>query len=138
MMSLEYKKWLFEILFPITPTPFPFVVSAPQPPPQTLEDFPNGPGTILSKMLTKIGIHSTPNCSCRRRAMEMNTRGPDWCAENIDTIVGWLREESAKRKLPFVDFAGKLLIQRAIKVSRKNLKALEAQKALEKKESSDT
>ena len=52
----------------------------------------------------------------------MNTRGPDWCAENIDTIVGLLREESEKRKLPFVDFAGKILIQRAIKISRKSLK----------------
>jgi hypothetical protein len=34
-------------------------------------------------------------------------------------IVGWLKEEATKRKLPFVDFAGKLLIQRAIKLSRK-------------------
>jgi hypothetical protein len=57
--------------------------------------------------------------------MEMNSKGPDWCAQNIDMVVGWLREESEKRKLPFVDFAGKLLIQRAIKVSKKNLKALE-------------
>lgn len=126
MITLENKKWLFSVVAPIVSVPFPNPPLVPQPPPQTLEDFPNGPGTILSKMLSKIGINSTPNCSCRRRAMEMNNRGPEWCAENIDTIVGWLREESEKRKLPFVDFAGKLLIQRAIKVSRKNLK-LEAQ-----------
>jgi hypothetical protein len=126
MLTLENKKWLIEVAAPITPVQKPHLPFVPQPPALTLEDFPNGPGTILSKMLSKIGIHSTPNCSCRRRAMEMNTRGPDWCAENMDTIVGWLREESEKRKLPFVDFAGKLLIQRAIKVSRKNLK-LEAQ-----------
>ena len=125
MLTLEHKNWLFKALGPLTPVPYPHMSPPPSPPPQTLEDFPNGPGTILSKMLSKIGIQSTPNCSCRRRAMEMNTRGPDWCAENIDTIVGWLREESEKRKLPFVDFAGKLLIQRAIKVSRKALKALE-------------
>lgn len=125
MLTLENKKWLFEAVGGFIPAPFPFISPAPTPPPQTLEDFPNGPGTILSKMLSKIGIHSTPNCSCRRRAMEMNTRGPDWCAQNIDLIVGWLKEESEKRKLPFVDFAGKLLIQRAIKVSRKALKALE-------------
>ncbi len=122
--TLERKPWLFKIVAPIVPAPKPNVIPAPNPPPATLEDFPNGPGTILSKMLSKIGIKSTPNCSCRRRAMEMNNKGPDWCAENIDTIVGWLREESEKRKLPFVDFAGKLLIQRAIKISRKNLKAL--------------
>lgn len=129
MLTLEKKPWVFRVLSPITPVAFPSFPPVPQPPPQTLEDFPNGPGTILSKMLSKIGINSTPNCSCRRRAMEMNNRGPEWCAENIDTIVGWLREESEKRKLPFVDFAGKLLIQRAIKVSKKNLKALETQKA---------
>lgn len=127
MITLENKPWLFSALGSFMPVPFPFVPPTPMPPPQTLEDFPNGPGTILSKMLSKIGIHSTPNCSCRRRAMEMNTRGPDWCAENIDTIVGWLREESERRKLPFVDFAGKLLIQRAIKVSRKALRS-ESQK----------
>lgn len=123
MVTLNYKKWLFNCVAPINPIYTPVVPMVPMAPPQTLEDFPNGPGTILSKMLSKIGIHSTPNCSCRRRAMEMNTRGPDWCSQNIDMIVGWLREESEKRKLPFVDFAGKLLIQRAIKVSRKAMKA---------------
>lgn len=127
--TMQKTDWLLRSLVPFIPFPFPALPPIPQPPPQNLEDFPIGPGTILSKMLEKIGIKSTPNCSCRRRAMEMNTRGPDWCAENIDMIVGWLREESERRKLPFVDFAGKLLIQRAIKVSRKAMKALEAQKA---------
>ena len=129
MLTLNYKKWLFRCVAPISPIYTPVLPMVPMAPPQTLEDFPNGPGTILSKMLSKIGIHSTPNCSCRRRAMEMNTRGPDWCSQNIDMIVGWLREESEKRKLPFVDFAGKLLIQRAIKVSRKNMKLAELQKS---------
>lgn len=123
MVTTQNTGWLASVAAPITPVPYPMLPPAPQPPPQTLEDFPNGPGTILSKMLAKIGIKSTPNCSCRRRAMEMNTRGPDWCAENIDMITGWLREESEKRKLPFVDFAGRLLIQRAIKLSRKAMKA---------------
>jgi hypothetical protein len=128
MITMENKSWLKGVSTALSPVPFPSLPPVPQPPPQTLEDFPNGPGTILSKMLAKVGIKSTPNCSCRRRAMEMNNRGPDWCAENIDTITGWLREESEKRKLPFVDFAGRLLIQRAIKVSRKALKA-QAEKA---------
>lgn len=128
MIAMQNTSWLASVVAPITPIPYPTLPPAPPPPPQTLEDFPNGPGTVLSKMLSKIGINSTPNCSCRRRAMEMNTRGPDWCAENIDMVVGWLREESEKRKLPFVDFAGRLLIQRAIKVSRKAMKAAEASK----------
>lgn len=125
MTTTQNTSWLSRVAAPITPIPYPTLPPAPPPPPETLEDFPNGPGTILSKMLAKIGIKSTPNCSCRRRAMEMNKKGPDWCAENIEMITGWLREESEKRKLPFVDFAGRLLIQRAIKVSRKAMKAAE-------------
>ena len=127
--TLQKTNWLFQVFSPIVPFGTPYIVPIPSPTPAVLEDFPNGPGTILSKMLSKIGINSTPNCSCRRRAMEMNTRGPDWCAENVTMITGWLREESEKRKLPFVDFAGKLLIQRAIKVSKKNMKAEEEAKA---------
>lgn len=121
-LSFENKKWLFPVNFPIHPYPPPFIYEPNFSVPKNLEDNPNGPGTILHKMLGKIGIHSTPNCSCRRRAIEMNERGPNWCEENIDIIVGWLREEATKRKLPFIDFAGKLLIQRAIKISKKNLK----------------
>jgi len=79
---------------------------------------PTGPGTFLSKMLEKIGIKASPNCSCKARAYKMNEMGADWCEQNLDLIVGWLREEATKRKLPFVDFAGKLLVKRAIKLSR--------------------
>jgi hypothetical protein len=52
-----------------------------------------GTGTELKKILTKIGIKATPNCSCNTRAKIMDEKGADWCENNIDTIVGWLREE---------------------------------------------
>lgn len=87
-----------------------------------LEDDPHGPGTILHNMLKKIGIKTTPNCSCLQRAIEMNKKGPEWCEQNLDTILGWLKEESAKRKLPFIELAAKLLVQRAIKQSKKYAK----------------
>jgi hypothetical protein len=45
----------------------------------------------------------------------MDSRGCDWCKDNLGTIVGWLREEAAKRKLPFIDTAGRLLVKRAIR-----------------------
>lgn len=77
-----------------------------------------GPGAFLTKILAQLGIKSGPACACKARAIEMDCRGCDWCEENIDTIVGWLREEATKRKLPFVDFAGKLLVKRAIKLAR--------------------
>jgi hypothetical protein len=49
----------------------------------------------------------------------MDRRGCDWCAANIDSIVAWLREEATKRKLPFLDIAGRVLVRRAIKNARK-------------------
>lgn len=81
----------------------------------------NGPGTELKKLLSKIGISASPNCSCNRRAEIMNKMGAEWCSENIDTIVGWLKEEANKRKLPFVDMAGRILVKKAISNAKKTL-----------------
>jgi hypothetical protein len=89
--------------------------------PKTLEESPNHSGTVLAKMIKSVGIFMTDSCSCRKHALEMNEKGNDWCEQNIDTIVGWLREEATKRKLPFVDAIGKLMVNRAIKKSRKLL-----------------
>lgn len=89
--------------------------------PKTMEEDPNGPGTVLSKMIKSMGIVMSDSCSCRRHAIEMNTKGNDWCEQNMDTIVGWLREEANRRGLPFVDMIGKLMVGRAVKKSRKLL-----------------
>lgn len=89
--------------------------------PKTMEEDPNGPGTVLSKMIKSLGIVMSDSCSCRRHAIEMNTQGNDWCEQNIDTVVGWLREEANRRGLPFVDMIGKLMVGRSIKKSRKLL-----------------
>lgn len=87
--------------------------------PATLESDPYGPGTILHEMLSYIGIKSAPNCGCKSHAISMNQKGNDWCEHNIDTIVGWMRREAEKRKLPFVENVAKLLVRRAINRSRK-------------------
>ena len=80
----------------------------------------HGPGTELKKILSNVfGITSTPDCACNARADEMDRMGSDWCAANIDTIVGWLREQATARGLPFIDAAGKMLIRRAIRNARK-------------------
>lgn len=89
--------------------------------PKTMEEDPNGPGTVLSKMIKNLGIVMSDSCSCRRHAIEMNDRGNDWCSANVDTIVGWLREEAYRRNLPFVDMIGRVMVNRAIKKSRKLL-----------------
>ena len=75
-------------------------------------------GTELKKLLSKIGIAEKPNCSCNKHAKAMDAAGPDWCEQNITTIVGWLRDEAGRRKLPFVDTAGKALVKLAISRAR--------------------
>jgi hypothetical protein len=82
----------------------------------------HGPGTELKKLLKKIGITATPNCSCNARARRMDeeeAKEPGWCEAHLDEIVGWLREEATKRGLPFVDMAGRVLVRRAIKNAKR-------------------
>ena len=78
-----------------------------------------GPGSELKKLLGKVGIHATPNCKCNKYMREMNDKGPDWCEQNIETIVDWMQEEAKKRHLPFIRIAGKRITVFAIKKGRK-------------------
>lgn len=87
--------------------------------PRTLEEDPSGPGTILTNMISSLGIKSTANCSCRQHAIEMNERGVDWCEENLPVILSWLKEESEKRHLPFIESIASMIVKRAIKTSRR-------------------
>jgi hypothetical protein len=87
--------------------------------PKTLEENPNGPGSILSGMLSSLGIQATPNCSCRRNAIAMNENGPEWCEQNMDTILGWMKTEATKRSLPFVDPVARMMVNRAISKSKR-------------------
>jgi len=78
-----------------------------------------GVGTELHKLLSAFGIHMNPKCTCRWRMVEMNKWGADKCLENIETIVGWLKEEAGKRGLPFISTVGRMLVRRAIRNARK-------------------
>jgi hypothetical protein len=77
------------------------------------------PGTELKKLLKKFFVGEEQGCGCNKRAAEMDRRGPDWCEQNIETIVGWLRSAAKLRKLPFVEFAARAIVRRAIKNARK-------------------
>jgi hypothetical protein len=50
----------------------------------------------------------------------MDRQGVEWCEGNLDTIVGWLREQAEARGLPFLYLAGRLLVRRAIANARRN------------------
>lgn len=95
---------------------YPRQTAAKEPPPSS------GPGTELKALLSKIGIKSSPTCSCNKRAKTMDENGIEWCEQNVETICDWLAEESAKRKLPFVRMAGKALIHLAIRRAKKGNK----------------
>jgi hypothetical protein len=89
--------------------------------PRTLEADPNGPGTILHGMFSSLGIKSDSTCGCMQRALEMNRHGPEWCSENINLILGWLKKEAEKRKLPFIEPVARLIVNKAISKSKRLL-----------------
>jgi len=95
-----------------------WMVTAAPPPVEALPT--HGPGTELKALLARIGITASPDCSCNARAAEMDRQGVEWCEANLDTIVGWLREQAEARGLPFLDLAGRLLVRRAIANARRN------------------
>lgn len=89
-------------------------------------EFGGGPGTELKALLAKAGITSTPNCKCNSRAArmdQMELEQPGWCTQNIEEIVGWLREEATERGLPFFDLPARLLVKRAIANARRKAAA---------------
>ena len=82
--------------------------------------YPNaGPGTELGKLLDRFGFKPAAGCNCKKHIVEMNANGPQWCADNIDTILGWLREEAQRAGYPFTELGAKLLILRAISNSKR-------------------
>lgn len=84
-------------------------------------DKQGGPGTRLKGLLASIGIVAGPKCRCGERAKTMDDRGPDWCEQNIDMIVGWLEEEAKSRKIPlFSRVAARMLVKKAIRLARKD------------------
>jgi hypothetical protein len=96
---------------------------APKPgfePPESPPPAPtHGPGAELKKLISRVGITASSDCSCRSHVDMMDAWGCDECERRIDEIVGWLREEAGKRGLPFIDMAGRMLVRRAIKNARK-------------------
>lgn len=81
-----------------------------------------GAGTELKKLIAKFGFKPKAGCKCAQHIREMNQNGIDWCSQNIDTIVGWLREEAVRAKLPFTEVGAKMMIKIAIRQAKKTIK----------------
>ena len=78
-----------------------------------------GVGTELKALLSIIGINSVPNCTCNARAKIMNENGTEWCKNNKDEILSWMKEEADKRGLPFLKFGAKRILNYAISKTEK-------------------
>lgn len=79
---------------------------------------PGMAGTYLKVLLSRFGIKPSA-CRCNKRALHMNAMGNDWCEQNIETIVEWLKEEASARGLPFLRTVGRMLVRRAISNARR-------------------
>lgn len=84
------------------------------------------PGTELKRLLSWFGQYATTGCGCVKHANVMDQRGCDWCEQNIETIVGWLKEEASQRsvlgfsldRVPGFEIGAHALVQQAIKKAR--------------------
>ena len=95
---------------------------SPLPAELTEAELASGAGSELHKMLAMIGLREQPGCACLARIREMNQKGEDWCEQNVDMIVGWLKEEAERRQMGWsiVHQAGAVRVVRmAIRRSRK-------------------
>ena len=79
---------------------------------------PGGPGTELKALIEKFGFIASPKCKCAQHVAQMDRNGCQWCEENLEEIVGWLKEEAAKAGLPFLSSIARLLVKRAISNAR--------------------
>lgn len=78
-----------------------------------------GAGTHLKRLLAKLGITETAGCGCKNHAATMDRMGADWCEENLDTIVGWLREAAEKQGRLFLEWPARQLVKIAIRRARR-------------------
>lgn len=74
----------------------------------------DGPGTELKKILEARGFKILSNCKCRERVDEMNRRGVEWCRQNREKIMGWLREECERRGIPFWKWPARACLELAL------------------------
>lgn len=75
-----------------------------------------GVGTEVKKLLSKIGIRATSTCNCNKHVAEMDRNGPEWCRNNIETILSWMSEEAKIQGVIFISFAAKEIVFLAIRI----------------------
>jgi hypothetical protein len=89
-----------------------------------MTDSPCLAGTHLKALLARFGIHEIASgCKCQSHAAIMDKQGCDWVESHVDLIVSWMRHESKRRGLPFLDIAARILVKESIRRARREAKA---------------
>ena len=81
-----------------------------------------GAGTELKAIFAFFRIHPNGGCNCEAIADEMDQRGPDWCEENMESLIDQIEAESKKRrwaKYVFSRIVARRMIRLAIKRARR-------------------
>jgi len=81
-----------------------------------------GVGTELKKLISWFYSPEKRKCKCATRIAKMNKWGPDKCEQKMETILRWLRHSAAIAKMPYFRPAVLLLVKKAIKNSRSQLR----------------
>lgn len=86
-----------------------------------LEDFPDGMGTAIYNKLMGENTIEKDNSMYLDYCNYLNVKTPEWCLDNIDTIIEKFRRISVKTNLAFVDFVGKKIIEQCIQSKLQNV-----------------
>ena len=86
----------------------PIVYAAGEEPPKP------GPGAEIKRLLSLVGIVSSPTCSCNARAAQMDAWGEWESIRRLPEICDWLKEEADKREMWFFRPAGYALVLAAV------------------------
>ena len=79
-----------------------------------------GVGTELTIILRRFGITSNEGgCSCKHKSKLLDTKGVKWAELNVETVVGWMKENAKKMKIPFLALPARMVVRQAIKNARR-------------------
>lgn len=80
-----------------------------------------GVGDTLSEIINKIG-YAYPNVSgARAKLTYMNKKGIDWCDQNQELIIKWIKEECTLYQIQFLELIAKAIVRLAIRKAKNQM-----------------
>lgn len=77
-----------------------------------------GIGSCLLMLLGKLNVHYDQLSTAKSKANYLDKQGIDWCENNQDIILGWIKEESNNKNITYNPKLAKILLRLAIKQSK--------------------